>query len=130
MWTEGARAESGYSLVELMAAIVVLTVAILPMVGMFDAGLRAATTSGDYDRARACAGQRLEQARSLPYEVVAAGLPGGVCEPSGFDYAVRTEFVDHNLQDVDEDRGLAKVTVTVEWGEGGSYGLSGVISRW
>ena len=98
------------------------------MVDMFDAGLRAATASGDHDAARACAGQRLEQARSLPYEVVAAGLPGGTCEPSGFDYTVHTEFVDGELRGVAEDRGLTKVTVTVEWG--GSYRLSGVVSRW
>lgn len=130
MWTEDSRRESGYSLVELMVAIVVLTVAVLPMVGMFDAGLRAATASGDYDAARACAGQRLEQARSLPYETVAAGLPGGVCEPSGFAYRVRTESVDRRLQVVSEDRGLTKVTVTVEWGDGGSYRVSGVVSRW
>ena len=130
MWTENASRESGYSLVELMVAIVVLTVAILPMVNMFDAGLRAATASGDHDAARACAGQRLEQARSLPYEVVAAGLPGGTCEPSGFDYTVRTEFVDGELRDAGEDQGLTKVTVTVARDGGGSYSLSGVVSRW
>ena len=44
-----------------MAAIVILTTAIIPMVGMFDAALRAVSTSGDYGVARACAGQKLEQ---------------------------------------------------------------------
>ena len=130
MWTEGLRRESGYSLVELMVAIVVLTVAILPMVNTFEAGLRAATASGDYDRARACAGGRLEEAKTLPYEVVAAGLPGGVCEPSGFEYTVSTKFVDGHLREVDEDRGLTRVTIRVEWDGGGSYGVSGVVSRW
>lgn len=122
--------ESGYSLVEVMVAIVVLTVAILPMVGMFEAALRAATASGDYDRARACANQRLEQARSLPYEAVKAGPREGVCEPSGFGYTVDTQFVDQDLKDVGEDRGLMKVTVTVEWGDGNSYGATRVVSEW
>jgi hypothetical protein len=130
MWIDARKSESGYSLVEVMVATIVLTVAILPMVGMFEAALRAATTSGDYDRARACANQRLEQAKSLPYEVVKAGPAGGVCEPSGFGYAVSTQFVDQDLKDVGEDRGLMKVTVTVDWDDGNSYGVTGVVSEW
>jgi prepilin-type N-terminal cleavage/methylation domain-containing protein len=86
------KKESGYSLVEVMAAIVILTIAIIPMVGMFDSALRAVSTSGDYGVARACAGQKLEQLRSLPYETVSAGLPDGTCEPSGFRYAFHEEF--------------------------------------
>jgi Prokaryotic N-terminal methylation motif len=130
MWIDARKSESGYSLVEVMVATIVLTVAILPMVGMFEAALWAATTSGDYDRARACANQRLEQAKSLPYEVVKAGPAGGVCEPSGFGYAVSTQFVDQDLKDVGEDRGLMKVTVTVDWDDGNSYGVTGVVSEW
>jgi hypothetical protein len=124
------KRESGYSLVEVLAAIVVLTVAIIPMVGMFDAALRAVSASGDYDAARACAGQKLEQARSLPYETVSAGLPDGTCEPSGLAYEVSEEFVDTRLEDAGEDLGLTKVTVTVRWDGGDSYGATGVVSRW
>ncbi len=131
MWIDAPKSESGYSLVEVVVAMVVLTVAILPMVGMFEAGLRAATAGGEYDRARACAGQKLEQAKSLPYEAVKAWPSAGVCETSGLDYAVGTEFVDQDLQDVGEDRGLMKVTVTVEWdGGGNSYSVTGVVSEW
>jgi hypothetical protein len=122
--------ESGYSLVEVLAAIVVLTVAIIPMVGMFDAALRAVTASGDYDAARVCAGQELEQIKSLPYETVGGGLPGGTCEPSGFSYEVDREFVDAELRRVEEDRGLAEVTVTVRWDGGDSYSATAVVSRW
>jgi len=129
MWTDGPKEESGYSLVEVMVAIVVLTVAILPMVGMFDAAFRAGTTSGDYDRARTCAGGVLERAKSLPYEVVESGPSEGVCEPSGLGYAVETRFVGRDLRDVAEDRGLTKVKVTVEWDDG-SYSTTGVVSRW
>ena len=53
-----------------MVAMVVLTVAIIPMVGMFDAAIRATNASGDYDEARTCAVQKLEQVKSLPYEAV------------------------------------------------------------
>ncbi len=131
MWIDARESESGYSLAEVVVAMAVLTVAILPMVGMFEAGLRTATASGDYDRARACAGQKLEQAKSLPYEAVKAWPSSGVCETSGLDYTVGTEFVDQDLRNVGEDGGLMKVTVTVEWDDGGnSYGVTGVVSEW
>jgi hypothetical protein len=127
--TSRATNESGYSLAEVLAAIVILTVAIIPMVGMFDAALRAVTASGDYDAARACAGRKLEQIRSLPYESVGA-LPDGTCEPSGLEYEVDEEFVDAGLKNVEGDLGLTKVTVTVRWDDGDSYSATGVISRW
>jgi type II secretory pathway pseudopilin PulG len=124
------KKESGYSLVEVMAAIVILTTAIIPMVGMFDAALRAVSTSGDYGVARACAGQKLEQLRSLPYETVSAGLPDGTCEPSGFRYAFHEEFANAELQRIQGDQGLTRVTVTVSWDGGDSYATTGVVSRW
>jgi hypothetical protein len=99
------------------------------MVGMFDAALRAVNASGDYDAARACAGQVLEQIRSLPYEAV-SNLPDGTCEPSGFAYEVNEQFVDAELNDAAEDQGLTRVTVTVRWDEGDSYSAAGVVSRW
>ena len=112
-----------------MVAIVVLTIAIVPMAGMFEAALEAANASGDYDEARACAVQKLEQAKSLPYETVAGGLPGGVCEPSGFGYRMATRSIGMDLDSGSGDEGLTMVTVTVEWG-GNSYRVSGVVSRW
>jgi prepilin-type N-terminal cleavage/methylation domain-containing protein len=129
LFTSSTETESGYSLVEVLAAIVILTVAIIPMVAMFDAAFRAMSTSGDYDVARACAGQKLEQARSLPYETL-SGLPDGTCEPSGLGYEVHEEFVDTELRAVEGDQGLTKVTVTVRWDGGDSYATTGVVSRW
>jgi prepilin-type N-terminal cleavage/methylation domain-containing protein len=61
------RDESGYSLVEVMVAIIILAIAILPMVGMFDAGLRASTEGSNYDRARALANEKLEEIKALSY---------------------------------------------------------------
>lgn len=112
--TERLRNESGYSLVEVMAAIVILTIAIIPMVTMFDTGLRSATTSGNYDRARAFANEKLEEAKSLSYDQVRGSFPvaGAAMPPSGeynspspidntiqsevpegFTYVVRKRFV-------------------------------------
>lgn len=75
-------------------------------------------------------GRSPSRSRALPYEAVGGGLPGGACEPSGFAHEVDMEFVDAELQRVEEDRGLAKVTVTVRWDGGDSYSATGVVSRW
>ena len=136
--------ESGYSLVEVVASILILSIAIIPMVGMFDAGLKAASTSGNYDKARTLANQQLERAKSLKYEDVrdnfptrgstpnptytssdqTAGVPAGLTS-----YTVTKRFVDGEFADFDTDQGLMKVTVTVSWGAGKSYSTTGVVSK-
>ena len=69
------REESGYSLVEVMASIIILAVAIIPMVGMFDMGLNLATEGSNYDKARALANLKLEQAKSLPFDTARDNFP-------------------------------------------------------
>jgi hypothetical protein len=127
--TRRAARDSGYSIVEVMVAIMVLTVAIVPMAGMFGAAIEAADAGGEYDEARSCAVQKLEQVKSLPYEAVEAGLPDGVCEPIGLRYEVATYPVGTDLATGTGEAGLTMVTVTVDSG-GSSYGISGVVSRW
>ena len=113
-----------------MVAMVVLTVAVVPMVGMFDAAIGAADTSADYDKARTCAVQKLEHLKSLPYGAVEGGLQGGVCDSSGFGYTIATESIDTDLGDGSGEEGLTMVTVTVDWDGEDSYVVSGVVSRW
>ena len=60
--------ESDYSLAEVMASIFLLSIAIIPMVAMFDVGLRTATKGGNYDQARALANKRLEEVKALTYK--------------------------------------------------------------
>jgi Tfp pilus assembly protein PilV len=127
-----------------MVSIMLLTIAIIPMVGMFDAGLNAASTSGNYDRARMLANQQLERAKSLRYEDVRSNFPvsgstpdptytspnqtAGV--PSGLtSYTLTKRFVDRQFADSSTDQGLMRVTVTVTWGEGKSYSTTGVVGR-
>ena len=122
--------ESGYSIVEVMVAMVVLTVAVVPMVGMFEAAIGAANASGDYDKARTCAVQKLEQVKSLPYEAVEGGLQDGVCDPSGFGYTIAAQSIGTDLGNGSGEEGLSMVTVTVNWDGENSYDVSGVVSRW
>jgi prepilin-type N-terminal cleavage/methylation domain-containing protein len=132
----GAR-ERGYSLVEVLVAIVILSLAILPMVGMFDAALRAATLGSNYDRARTLANEKLEEIRALPY-----GLSGGGADSvteryppatpvSGkrgiFTYTVRTNFVDASLNVTDSPpTSQMRVRVEVEW-RGNTYTTTGFV---
>jgi prepilin-type N-terminal cleavage/methylation domain-containing protein len=61
------KEESGYSLLEVMVAMIIMTLAILPMVGMFDMGLHSVTEGSKYDKARMLANLKLEQAKNLPF---------------------------------------------------------------
>ncbi len=142
---ERIKDEGGYSLVEVMVAIMLLSIAIIPMVGMFDAGLRAAVLGGNYDRARAIAGEELEEIRALPYRidgdpedsVVEIYPPGTTKDCPGsveavFTCRVLTTYVTMGSSSVVEDssaRNMLKVRVTVTWGGGKSYTATGLISK-
>ena len=115
--TSKLRDEAGYSLVEVMVAILILSVAIIPMVGMFDAGLRAAVLGSNYDQARALAGKQIDVAKNRTWQDVLNNYPvpssmpplstppsysgSGVWESGaltdtafpGFTYKVRKEYV-------------------------------------
>jgi len=148
--------EAGYSLVEVMASIVILTIAIIPMVGMFDMGLNMASRSGNYDKARAFANERLENAKSLPYGAVNSnsfpgGTPsscGGGCRryenpvpssaglPAGSTYRLEKQYLgppdpalaSQNFQSSGVPTNWLRITVTVNWSDD-SYTTSGVVAR-
>ena len=67
--------EFGYSLVEVLVSIVIMVLAILPMMAMFDTGFRSATTGSNYDTARMLANLKLEQAKNLPFVDVESNFP-------------------------------------------------------
>lgn len=122
-------------------SIMILTVAILPMVGMFDAGLRAAVIGSNYDTARALAKKQLESAQSLKYGTVETTFPtspaafdaSGLSETSNrtdgdalfasFRYEVRKQYVrapstgTATFENANADTGLMKITVTVCWND-------------
>ena len=59
-----------------MVSVILLTVAIIPMGGMFDMGLRSATTGSNYDKGRSLAIKQMELAKSLPYADARDYFPG------------------------------------------------------
>ena len=136
------REESGYSLVEVMASIMILAIAILPMFAMFDMGLNSATRGSNHDKARALANKQLEQAQSLSYGTVRTAFPNAPCafdgsgrcevgnlevpaaeDPGGefdrFRYAIRKQYVEPSgdgFVNADDDTGMMQITVVVGWG--------------
>lgn len=123
------NSEAGYSLVEVMVSILILTAAIVPMVSMFDTGLKTAVLGGNYDGARALANQKMEEVKALPYN-----KPGGAVDsavekysPSAavsgtsgiYAWTVQTTYVSETFSTPTSERGRMKVLVTVTW-DGGS----------
>ncbi len=141
------KEEAGYSLVEVMVAIMLLSIAIIPMVSMFDAGLRAAVLGGNFDQARSIAGEELEEVRALPFRidggpadsVVEIYPPGGgavACTgpiATGFGCQVQTTYVRVDSSSVVADsaaRSMMEVKVTVTWNGGSkSYTTTGLTSK-
>ncbi len=144
---ERLKSEAGYSLVEVMVAIMLLAIAIIPMVSMFDAGLRAATQGSSYDKARALANAKLEEIKAQDYSQVVTSYPpvngspaGGSVACSapvegGFGCQVRTTYVSSKATPtprIEADpnaRSMMEVAVTVTWGSSNSYGTTGLISK-
>jgi prepilin-type N-terminal cleavage/methylation domain-containing protein len=141
--------ERGYSLVEVMVSIVLLTIAILPMVGMFDMGLNNATTAGNYDSARALANSNLDKVRALPwssvtgptstYEPVNAPITGSnpaagqpvICDQGVFTCSVTTTYVNDENDDFSQATAVTtrvRAVVTVTW-QGKSYTATGLKAR-
>lgn len=134
---------------EVMVAIMLLTVAIVPMVSMFDMGLKAATQGSDYDKARALANKQMEAAKNLSYQDARDNFPVPSSTPStstgvyqssdqtdadfpGFTYKVRKAYAKLGSSEITEDasaRTMMTVTVTVNWGSGKSYSTSGLVAK-
>ncbi len=138
------RGEDGYSLVEVMVAIMILALAIIPMVSMFDAGLRAAMLGSNYDIARNFAGEKLEETRALSFDSALARYPEDsttTCNPgppAGSPVTscnVTTDYVRMTASDVSSTNSdgdyattMVQVTVNVQW-DNGSYETTGLIAK-
>ena len=103
---------------------------------MFDAALRAAVAGGNYDKGRALANEKLEEAKAMPFDGVVALYPPGTrgCSGAvvpGFECEIKTTYASlgHAAVVTDGSPGsMMQVTVTVSW-DGGSYSTAGVVSK-
>ena len=139
--------EHGYSLIEVMVSIMLLAIAILPMVGMFDMGLKSATSSGNYDSARALANANVDKVRALPWSSVtgataayeptnapttasnpAAGQPVS-CNQGVFTCSVTTTYRNDDFSLANNTATtLVQIDVIVSW-QGKNYTITGLKTR-
>ena len=156
MFRKRLKNEAGYSLTEVIVSIFILAIALIPMVAMFDIGINSATKGGQYDKARALANLKLEEAKSLPYATVRDNFPPGQQTPyttetwipgpsgfGGFQYRVEKEFMTPPAQDQygtfpnpfpfeppddpAQNTGLIRLKVVVQWGDGNTYTKYGLV---
>ena len=140
--------ERGYSLIEVMASIIIMAIAILPMIVMFDTSLNSASRGSNYDKARMLANANIESVQSLSflsarttYQPLNADPPGGpepcdesmlsLAEQNRFDCEIETTYV--KLADggyVPDPLATIQmqVVVTVGWDDG-SYTTTGLKAR-
>jgi prepilin-type N-terminal cleavage/methylation domain-containing protein len=148
--------EAGYSLVEVMVSIIILAIGIIPLVGMFDMGLRSATTGSNYDKARALANLKMEEAKSRTFAEVEGNFPQpGNATPyttvnwingpggfTGFQYRVEKHYMTQpptgqggpvdptqTFTESGTATGLIRVTVIVRWGNGNTYTTYGLVGQ-
>ncbi len=122
-------------------------IATIPMVGMFDTGLRAAVSGGNYDKGRTLANEKLEEIKALPYKkdpsppmdsVVELYPPGtnncaGTIDPLFASCQVTTSYASLGTAAIAAHTGaspMMEVKVTVKWDGGSkSYATTGLVSQ-
>ncbi len=117
--------EKGYTLVELLLAVAVLGVIMVPFFGMFSAGNFNNFQAGNYSTAVNLAREKMESIKNTEYDSVEALGAEAVDGYPSFSRVV--DVTEHEAVETDEVE-LKEVTVTVYWDDR-SYGLSSYITR-
>lgn len=122
------KEEKGISIIEIMIAITILALALLPMMAMFETGISSTTVAGEITIATQLANDRIEEIRNLSFDDVYSGYNpstpaaadavegyGTIPDFPRFRRVTVAEYVDENLDPVAGPTDLLRVTVTVYW---------------
>ena len=140
-------------MIEVVVSIIILSIALLPMASMFDMGINSAMEGSQYEKARALANMKLEEAKSLSFTTVRDNFPqtgngtpyttvnwiNGPAGFGGFQYRVEKQYMTQpptaptgpfTFITSGPATGLIRVRVIVQWGDGWeneytTYGLVG-----
>lgn len=117
------KKQSGFTLIEVMIALVILATGLLALMTMQIVSIRANAFSSEMTYASMLAQSRFEQIRNTPYASIAAGTVNDTVPASdatkGTEYDVETRVVD-NTPATD----MKTVTLTINW-VGSPAGSSG-----
>src|SRR4051794_28999029 len=117
------RDESGFGLIELLIAMVVLQVALLALVGAFGAGSFALGRASKINTAAVLADQQMELYRSMPYDAI--GLDTAAAPTSG-TYVADTTLCPTGQSPVCGNTGPVNNTSTSTWSCTAASGTSSV----
>jgi prepilin-type N-terminal cleavage/methylation domain-containing protein len=114
------KKSKGFSLIEVLIALVILSISLLALAGLMVTTTRNNSFGGHLTEAVTFAQQRLEELRVAPYNtIVTPGAPviqTGV--PSGTNYTINWNVVQN------ADDSLRRVTMTVNWNDGTAHSIS------
>lgn len=110
----------GFSLIEAMVAIFILSVGILAVMFMFPLGSKTISSSRDRLIADLLAQQEIEKMSVLSYGEVLVGdtIENSLPEPfSRFSKETKVSYIDPsaNLSEVLQDKGAKKIEIIVSW---------------
>ncbi len=122
-WSGPPRSMAGFTLIEVLTAMMILAISMVMIMQLFSGGLKAEKLSGDYNRAIMHARAKMEE--TLLLETLEEGIVEGEFE-DGFRW--KTEIATHQPADEDPDEEeenprpipveLLEVTVEVGWSSG------------
>ncbi len=110
----------GFTLIELIIAIFILSVGISAVLIMFPLGIQTVKSSEMVTTAAQLGQEKIEEISSKQYEEISIGTTTEASLPSPFNTykrEVKTNYVDPilNLQETSTDEGIKKIEVTVFW---------------
>jgi type IV pilus assembly protein PilV len=106
------RRGDGFTLVEVMVALVVFAIGVLAMATLIPFGTRSATRSGESTRASEIASSAMERLLDTPYSdsELSAGAHTDTANPYQGSY-----YVTWNVEDDQPDSLCKRITITVRW---------------
>ena len=109
----------GFSLVEILVSVFIVTVALLAIIKVFPFGIKVNKASEDLTVANGLAQSKIEQLSSLSYDDLTVGtIETREHVPtvnSIYERESTISYLDGNLQNTNSNQGLKKITVTVYW---------------
>lgn len=112
------KKDAGFTFLEVMVAILVLTIGIVAVLQIFPVGFSVEKASQMRTQGSLLAQEKIEEFTAKAYQSLAVGIVTEAVLPSPFEKFSREtkiNYVDAGLQEAGSDTGLKKIEITVFW---------------